>query len=206
MMKRITALSAALALALSLTACGGPAAPSSQSEDPAPGSQGETVRVFGDTVTTEDDLFTFTPTFGGFAPEVGNWPDENYLTPDGTAVGSNPFKAEEEKTIMWFSADVEYIGDSTENETFSYAFTVVYDGDYEFASDPYNCSYTEDPAGGEWDQGSDSTTMTFEPLSSKTTRLARLCIEVPQQLETDTAAPLQVIFTLNGAEYAYQIR
>ena len=114
MMKRITALSAALALALSLTACGGPAAPSSQSEDPAPGSQGETVRAFGDTVTTEDGLFTFTPTFGGFAPEVGNWPDENYLTPDGTAVDSNPFKAEEEKTIMWFSADVEYIGDSTE--------------------------------------------------------------------------------------------
>ena len=110
-------------------------------------------------------------------------------------MGSNPFKAEEEKTIMWFSADVEYIGDSTENETFSYAFTVVYDGDYEFTSDPYNCSYTEDPAGGEWEQGSDSTTMTFEPLSSKTTRLARFCIEVPQQLETDTEAPLQVIFT-----------
>ena len=137
---------------------------------------------------------------------MGNWPDENYLTPDGKAVGSNPFKAEEEKTIMWFSADVEYIGDSTENETFSYAFTVVYDGDYEFASDPYDCSYTEDPAGGEWEQSSNSTAMTFEPLSSKTTRLARFCIEVPQQLETDAAAPLQVIFTLNGAEYVYQIR
>ena len=71
MMKRITALSAALALALSLTACGGPAAPSSQSEDPAPGSQGETVRAFGDTVTTEDGPLHFHPHLRRFRPGSG---------------------------------------------------------------------------------------------------------------------------------------
>jgi len=156
---------------------------------------------FGDSITTE--LFEFTPVFEGFADELANWPDENYMTPDGKISGSNPFKAGEEKTLMWFSGTVNYIGNSTTNETFTYAYKVIYDNDYVFDFDDYDTGYTVDLENVDWKY---SNSMTFEPLSSKTTRYVRFNIEVPKQVETNTDKGLTVVFMIGGNEYSYNIR
>ena len=36
---------------------------------------------FGETIKTE--MFEFTPSFEGFAKNISNWPDKDYLTPKG---------------------------------------------------------------------------------------------------------------------------
>ena len=212
-MKQIRLLILGASLLLSLTACGAPAPSPSAAGSDAPEASAQSsaavtpaaVYAFGDSVTTEDGYFTFTPVFEGFAEELANWPDENYLTPEGQSVGSNPFQAEDEKIMMWFSGTVEYIGDSTTDETFSYGFQVIYDTDYVFDYDPYDCGYSLEPDSSEWETG-DGNTMVFEPLSAKKTRYLRFCIEVPEQLASDSGADLSVVFTIEGTEYSYQIR
>lgn len=229
-MKKLLALMLAAALALSLVACGGGGetgdrdTPStgngdttstdtpSGGEDSTPPTDAETTPPeeeptndvqtlsFGDAITTE--YFEFTPAFGGFTDEVANWPDENYLTPDGTFYGANPFKANEEKTMMWFSGTVNYLGGSTSNETFTYDYKIIYDNDYEFDIKEGE-GYTKDIASGKWGDG---YSMTFEPLSSNTTRYVRFCIEVPEQLEINTDKTLSVIFIIDDNEYIYNIR
>ena len=57
-----------------LSACGGQQDAAPQAEKPAPEPEEEQARVytFGETITTENGLFTFTPVFEGFAEELAN--------------------------------------------------------------------------------------------------------------------------------------
>lgn len=239
-MKKLLALMLATALALSLAACGGDSGagdnntpstgngdttstdtPSGGGEDNStpPANDGTTndaqTLSFGDTVTTEH--FEFTPVFEGFANEVANWPDENYLTPDGEFYGDNPFKASEEKTLMWFSGTVNYIGGATSNEAFTFNYKIIYDNDYEFTWNRDGCqdAYTDDIESGEWER-ENGRFMEFEPLSSKTVRHIRFYIEVPKQIEENTDKGLSVVFNItifdgNGNEketneYIYKMK
>lgn len=225
-MKKLLALTLAAALALSLVACGGgggtgdnntPSTPSGGNGDTTvtdtPPADTETTPPeeeptndvqtlsFGDAVTTE--YFEFTPTFEGFAEELGNWPDQNFMTPDGTISGNNPYKASDEKTLMWFSGIVNYLGGATTDVVFEYSFKVIYDNNYVFEGDSFDTGYTTDLEAGEWEYGN---SMTFEPLSSKTTRHVRFNIEVPKLLETDTDKELTVVFSIGTNEYTYNVR
>ena len=169
---------------------------------------------FGESVTT--DLFRFTPSFDGFADEVANWPDENYLTPNGKMAGSNPFKADDGKVMMYFSATVDYIGNSKTNESFSLWYRVdfdngyIFDGKHDYNSNPFDSEEARYTTGWgnstdnkEWDY---SNSMTFAPLSSVKKRYVRFAIEVPSVLQTETGKSLIVIFTIDGKQYTYKIR
>lgn len=212
-MKKVLSLILALVFCLSLCACG-----SSQSEkepsstDTVPKSSStvpaasdttdattdEAVHTMGETVSTE--MFEFTPSFGGFADEVANWPDENFMTLAGKISGNNPFKADEDKVIMYFSADVKYIGNSKSNETFSYDFTIDYADGYIFEfNERYDCGVKNDDG---WDY---SNEITFEPLSSVKDGFVRFCIEVPSQLESDPENIL-IIFNIDGNDYKFRLR
>ncbi len=185
-------------------------------EPPIPVTPAKTYS-FGESVET--DMLRFTPKLEGFSKEVGNWPDKNYLTPNGKSAGSNPFKADDEKTMMYFSGTFEFIGKSTKTEEFEYNYTVIYANDYEFKSHKYGGSHdytcgwgmAMELASNDWGHNeSNSTvgdgTMKFEALSSKKTRYVRFCIEVPEVLSTDESSPLQVIFTFDGNEFVYNVR
>ena len=169
---------------------------------------------FGDAIVTE--MFRFTPSFDGFADEVANWPDENYLKPNGSISGSNPFKAADGKTMMYFSGVVEYIGNSKQNESFSVYYQVDYDDGYIFnGNNDYNMTTSESQDaryhtgwgnsadGKNWDY---SNTMTFAPLSTITKRYVRFTIEVPAVLESETGKPLNVIFRVDGNDYCFKLR
>lgn len=195
-MKRIIALLLALMMCLTLCACG------------EGGNGGEPSSYnFGDSITTESGMFVFTPAFDGFARALNNWGNENYLLPQGKTkdleASDNPYFAEEGKTMMYFSATVEYVGDSKENESFDFSFKVDYDG-YVFDSTNSDTisakGYSLDQMS--WDIGS-SATAEFEPLSSDTTRYIRFCIEVPEQVENDTEKQTSVIFTIGEKEYTF---
>lgn len=214
-MKKLAVLMLALAVCMSLCACGGseeavPAETENVTEAATEAATEEVTEApteptkiyhFGEPIETE--MFMITPSFDGFAEELGNWPDENFLTPDGKISGGNPFKADEEKVMMYFSAVVEYVGDSKQNETVAIGGSVDFDNGYIFPLDSYDCGFTVDMDDVDWKY---SNIMSFEPLSSKTTRYFRFCFEVPTQLETETDKPLVVKLGVNGAEYIYEIR
>ena len=195
-MKKFLSLLLAFAMCISLVACG--------SSD-----GGKKVYLFGETVTT--DMYEFTPKFEGFAKALANTPDANFLTPNGFGLkdSDNPFRADDEKTMIYFSAVVNYIGDSKENETFDYDFTINYDTDYNFEFDlndlrSYSAVTSEEtPSFGDWEQRKIATT--FEPLSSDKTRYFRFCMEVPEQLESNTDK-IVVTFKVNGKKYTYKIQ
>lgn len=211
-MKKVLSLILALVLCLSLFACGSsPSEKQPSSMDAVPESSStaptasdttdvtpdEVVYTMGQTVSTE--IFEFTPVFEGFADEVANWPDENFMTPDGKISGNNPFKADEDKVIMYFSADVKYIGNSKSNETFSYDFTIDYADGYIFEfNERYDCGVQNDDG---WDY---SNEITFEPLSSEKDGYVRFCIEVPSQLESDPNNIL-IIFNIGGNDYQFSL-
>ncbi len=216
-MKKVFAQLLAVMMCLCMAACGSSEATEPAEETTVPTQQAaaetaapipettapaeDQICAFGDPIVTE--MFIFTPAFEGFTDEVGNWPDKDFLTPEGQISGSNPFKAGSEKVIMYFSGTVEYVGDSKENVQFTYTFDVDYDDGYVFSFDSYDCGFTSDIENGKWTY---SNSMLFEPLSSNTTRYVRFCIEVPSQLETNTTQPLKVIFHIDGTNYIYVIR
>lgn len=176
-----------------------------------------TIYSFGESV--ESDMLRFTPKFEGFHKEVGNWPDKNYLTPNGKSAGSNPFKASDEKIMMTFSGTFEFIGKSSRTENFEYTYSVIYANDYEFKSHEYGGSHdytcgwgmAMDAASNDWNRNENNGSvgngkMKFEALSAKKTRYVRFCIEVPEILATDESSPIQVIFNFDGNSYVFNIR
>lgn len=208
-MKKIIALVLALALCLSLCACGGSndVPKSNKNEEPTvvveepvvepAETEAQTVYTMGDTVS--NGMFEFTPTFEGFTDEVANWPDQDFLTPNGQISGNNPFKASSEKVIMYFSGNVKYVGNSKSNETFWYDFTVDYADGYLFEfNEGYNCGVK---AGDSWNY---SNKITFEPLSSVKEGYVRFCIEVPAQLETDNEN-IVIDFNICGSTFQYRL-
>lgn len=98
--------------------------------------------------------------------------------------------------MMYYSATVEYVGDSKENETFSYAFRVDYDDGYTFEHTVDSCYYGEDPTS--WNLGP-----TFEPLGGDAVRHTRFCVEVPDILEQDTDKQTLTIFTIEGEDFPF---
>lgn len=221
-MKKWIALLLTAVLCLSLTACaqtGTDDTAAEQNTDQSieqPDSETAsetTVYHFGDTVTVSDGMFEFTPVFEGFAQTLANWPDQDFLTPNGKISGNTPYEASEEKVMMYFSGTINYVGESKQNESFEYNFTIDYDDGYlfEFAGgDAWNsglgyhsgAGIVEDPDNiqtGDWEYDCSAT---FEPLSSKKSRYVRFCIEVPNQLEADSENIL-ITFHLNGEDFIF---
>lgn len=146
-LKRTFALLLALAMCLSLYACGsgkGSEASEAQSasdavsEAPAEsvadaaesGLEEETIYNLGDTIETE--LFKITPSFTGFAKELANWPDANYMTPDGQFSGNSPYCASSEKVEVYGEVQIEYIGNEKSNVSLNMDVSADYDGGYVF--------------------------------------------------------------------------
>lgn len=208
-MKKTISLFLALVMCLTLCACSASndAPKSNMNEEPPvvveepvaepAETEAQTVYTMGDTVS--NGMFEFTPTFEGFTDEVANWPDQDYMTPNGQISGNNPFKASNEKVIMYFSGNVKYVGNSKSNETFWYDFTVDYDNGYLFEfNENYNCGVK---AGDSWNY---TNMITFEPLSSAKEGYVRFCIEVPQQLEADPEN-IVIDFNICGSTFRYRL-
>lgn len=168
---------------------------------------------FGDTVSVGDGMFEFTPVFEGYAEKLANWPDKDFMTPNGQFSGTSPYCASEEKVIMYFSGTINYVGESKVNESFAYDFVMDYDDGYIFEfveGDAWNsgkgytagCGITDDIDAGEWSYDNFAT---FEPLSSNKTRYVRFCIEVPNQLEAEPEKVLTT-FKLNGEEFVFELK
>ena len=185
-MKKLLTLSLALVMSFSVAACGGGA--SSAAYKP------------GDTIET--DLFKITPSFTGYAYNLSNWPDENYMTPAGEYSGDSPYNAGEEKVEMYGEIQVEYIGNEKEPVTLKLGISADFDNGYAFECDGFGYRISPD----DYWEGNFDNEMTFEPLSSSTTRMVRYCIEVPEQVEKEVEKPLLVTFSVNGKEFVYDFR
>lgn len=209
-LKKIIVLFLVVTLCFSFAACGNNSNSDTSTQNDE--TDKSTTYKFGDTITTADKMFEFTPVFEGYAEKLANWPDENYLTPDGKISGSNPYEAGEEKVIMYFSGKISYIGDAKENKHFRYDFTINYDNGYIFEfveGDAFNrgkgylsgCGVTTNDDFSEWEY---ENTATFEPLSSNKTRNVRFCIEVPVQLKSNQDK-IAFTFDINGENYNFVI-
>ena len=215
-MKKWMLLLLMLTLCISLAACA-----QTETNDTDKATQGTeqtdnentTVYHFGDTVSISDGMFEFTPVFEGFADKLANWPDKDFMTPDGQFSGESPYVAADEKVMMYFSGTINYLGESKENEQFKYDFTVDYDNGYLFnfvEGNAWNngngyhsgCGITDNIETGDWDY---ECSATFEPLSSNKTRYVRFCIEVPNQLQTDSEN-IMITFHINGEDYSFAMR
>lgn len=208
-MKRTISLLLVLALCLSLCACRAETtshetteAPTetvqvteiAQTESPAQ----ETIYAPGDSIET--DLFRITPSFTGYAYELANWPDENFMKPEGDFSGKSPYSASDGKTEMYGEIAVEYIGSEKSDVFLDLSVSADYDDGYIFETVHMGTCLTAD---GKWGY---TGQMVFEPLSSANTRLVRYCIEVPEQVETNVDKPLVVTFFVNGEPYAFDFR
>lgn len=173
-------------------------APASTVEEP---EESELLYNWGDSITTTSGMFIFTPMFDGIAPAVSNHPDENYLQPNGRNIddSSNPYVADDGKVMMYYSAQVEYVGNSKSNEEFSFSAKLDYDNGYVF--DAEGIRYSSD--GKDWNSGYDTTS--FEPLSSDTTRTVRFCVEVPEIVETDFEKRTVTIISIEGEDYTFLV-
>ena len=186
-MKRIFVAILTLIMCLSLCACGG-------------GSNANTAYKLGESIET--NLFKITPSFTGYAYELANWPDENYMTPAGEFSGKSPYSADEGKTAMYGEVQIEYIGNEKSDVSLDIGISVNYDNGYTFKdSDVHmgNCVSVD----GDWQFDGK---MTFEPLSNSNTRILRYCVEVPTQVETNTDKSLLVTFSVNGKSFVFDFR
>ena len=167
-------------------------------EEVAQPTEEKTIYKLGDVIET--DLFKITPSFTGYAKKLANWPDKNYMTPAGTFSVSTPYAAEEEKTLMYGEIQIEYVGNEKSNVQLKIDISVDYDNGYVFAGRiGGNCISIDD----DWEYDDE---ITFEPLSSKTSRIARYFAKVPEQVELDTTKSLLVTFSVNGKEFVYDFR
>ena len=203
-MKKALSLLLALVMCLSLCACGGGSDTPKTSEAPTTEATKpiaeETIYKLGDVIET--NLFKITPAFTGYAKELANWPDENYMTPAGKISGTTPYAAGEEKTVMYGQIDVEYIGNEKSNVPLKISISVDYDNGYIFDGSAVhigNCVSVD----GDWEYNGE---MSFEPLSSSTTRVVRYCVEVPEQVESAADKSLLVTIFVNDEAFVYDFR
>ena len=215
-MKKTIALILALVLCLSLCACGGGnGAPETTeagqvteavevtqepaTEETEPPAE-EVIYKLGDVIETE--LFKITPGFTGYARELANWPDKDYMTPAGKFSGSSPYSAGAEKTAMYGEVLIEYVGNEKSNVMLNMNISADYDDGYIFGDAYVDMGYCVSVE-GDWKYNGQ---MIFEPLSSATTRILRYCIEVPEQVEVNTDKPLLVTFFVNGEPFVFNFR
>lgn len=218
-MKKAISLLLALVVCLSLCACGDsnsnatdtPETQAPANEEPADETQApaneepeppaeDTIYKLGDAIET--DLFKITPSFTGYAYELANWPDENFMTPAGQFSGTSPYSANEGKTAMYGEVQIEYIGNEKSDVSLNMSISVDYDNGYIFQGadvDMGNCVSID----GDWQYDGQ---MTFEPLSNYNTRILRYCVEVPEQVETNADKSLLVTFFVNGEPFVFDFR
>lgn len=218
-MKKAISLLLALVVCLSLCACGDsnsnatdtPETQAPANEEPADETQApaneepeppaeDTIYKLGDAIET--DLFKITPSFTGYAYELANWPDENFMTPAGQFSGTSPYSANEGKTAMYGEVQIEYIGNEKSDVSLNMSISVDYDNGYIFqGADVHmgNCVSID----GDWQYDGQ---MTFEPLSNYNTRILRYCVEVPEQVETNADKSLLVTFFVNGEPFVFDFR
>ncbi len=218
-MKKIISLILVLVLCLSLCACGGGSdsseTPSTEVvETPEPETPTtelpetettettaeNTVYKLGDTIET--DLFRITPSFTGYAYELANWPDENFMTPAGQFSGTSAYSANEGKTAMYGEVQIEYIGNEKTDVVLGMGISANYDDGYIFEGEDVDMGYCVS-LDGDWQYDS---RMTFEPLSNYNTRILRYCVEVPEQVETNADKSLLVTFFVNGEPFVFDFR
>lgn len=208
-MKKRISLMLAVVLCLTLAACGASdaveetAAPPAEAVETTPPEEvlpEEKIYTLGEVIET--DLFRITPAFTGYAYELANWPDENYMTPAGDFSGESPYSAGEGKTAMYGEILVEYIGNEKTDVGLTMDISVNYDDGYLFEGadvDMGNCISLD----GSWDYDGQ---MSFEPLSDATTRILRYCVEVPEQVEANADKSLLVTFFVNDEAFVYDFR
>lgn len=191
-MKKLIALLMALVLCLSLCACG-----DGQAEETP---TAETIYNLGDVIET--DLFRITPSFTGYAHELANWPDENFMTPEGQFSGESAYSAANGKVAIYGELSIEYIGNEKSDVSLNIDISVDYDDGYIFNGSDVDmgCCVSVD---GKW---SYNGSMNFEPLSSNTTRILRYCVEVPEQVEINRDKSLLASFVVNGEAFVYDFR
>ena len=147
----------------------------------------------------ETEQFRITPGFTGYANELANWPDENFMMPEGKISGTSPYSASDEKVMLYGEVQIEYIGSDKSDVQLSVAVQADYDDGYQFNEASYGSCVTPD----DW---SYTNIMSFEPLSSATTRTLRYCMRVPSQVEANPDKPLLVTFVINGESYVFDFR
>lgn len=160
----------------------------------------EVIYVLGDIIET--DLFKITPSFTGYAYELANWPDENFMTPAGKFSGQTPYGGDEEKTTIYGEILVEYVGNEKSDVTLNLNLSADYDDGFIFTGEDVDINYCVS-LDGDWKY---DNYMTFEPLSSSTTRIVRYCISVPEVVETTSEKPLLVTIFVNDEAYTYDFR
>lgn len=206
-MKKALSLILALVLCIGLCACGNSNNMSETTEATLPSETEatqppavEVVYKLGEVIETE--LFKITPSFTGYATELANWPDENFMTPAGKFSGTSPYSASEGKTAMYGEVQVEYIGNEKADVSLAIGISANYDDGYIFeGADVHigNCVSVD----GDWQYDGQ---MTFEPLSNSTSRILRYCIEVPEQVEVNADKSLLVTFFVNDEAFVYDFR
>ncbi len=213
-MKKAIALFLTLIMCLTLCACGeGNNSTIQDGTEPPPATEApteapteteapveETLYKLGDVIET--DLFKITPSFTGYAHELANWPDENYMTPAGKFSGNSPYNADEGKVEIYGEVQIEYIGNEKSDVSLDIGISANYDDGYMFDGADVHMGYCTS-LDGDWKYDG---VMSFEPLSESTTRILRYCIEVPEQVEMNVDRPLFVTFSVNGEAFIYDFR
>lgn len=185
-------------LCLLLSACGGKTTTTDSEANTSNNSS--SVYKLGDIIET--DLFKITPSFTGYAYELANWPDKDFMTPAGQFSGESPYSASDGKTEMYGEIQIEYVGNEKSNVSLTIGVSANYDDGYIF-EDAYVHLGTCISPDGDWKYEGSAI---FEPLSNSTTRLMRYCIEVPEQVETNADKSLLVTFSVNGEKFVYDFR
>jgi len=119
------------------------------------------------------------------------------MTPAGKISGTTPYAASDEKTVMYGQIDVAYIGNEKSNVPLKIDISVDYDNGYIFDGSAVhigNCVSVD----GDWKYNGE---MTFEPLSSNTSRVLRYCVVVPAQVESAADKSLLVTILVNGEAF-----
>lgn len=200
-MKKTLSLILAAVLCVGFCACGGnPTTTALETTPVTTAPAEEKVYKLGDSIETS--LFKITPVFTGYAKELANWPDENYMTPAGKTSGTSPYNAGEGKVSMYGEMQIEYIGNEKSDVSLKIGVSVDYDNGYVFGGNAVhfgNCISVT----GDWDYDAE---MKFEALSSSTTRILRYCVEVPEQVETNADKSLLVTISVNGETFLYDFR
>lgn len=208
-MKKLLYFTLILSICITLCACDGTAEPFESTEIPTESTcavtieateppQKETIYKLGDVIET--DLFKITPCFTGYAYELANWPDENFMTPMGEFSGTSPYSASTGKIQMYGEVQIEYIGNEKSNVFLDVNVFANYDDRYIFETVHMGNCFTVDGSWGYTGQ------MVFEPLSNNNTRILRYCIEVPEQVETNIDKSLLVTFFVNGEPFIFDFR
>ena len=212
-MKKVIAVLMICIIGLSIAACGGEKARAvdSSKEQGSESTKEDIVKTYSFGESIELNNFKFTPKFEGFVSQVANWPNKDYLTPDGKVLEPNPYKADDGNVMMYFTGTIEHIGQSQNLEEFTYDVRIVHNEKnvYEFDLEKMDVNsacatgISFDLESDSWEQNVKKTE--FDPLSSYATRYARFVREVPAEVENDDKS-LQVVFNINGNEYIYVIR